>query len=297
MPRQTMSAVRRTFALTVLVVLLGLAASAQKTHPEMLVSTQWLAAHLSDPKLVIIHAGAADQYQVAHIPGARLLTEDKIAAEQEMPRVELLPDDELKANLEAIGLNDDSRIVIYSPEGAKYAARVFFTLDYLGLGDHAALLDGGIAKWNLEKRPTSSETPTVTKGSLTIHPRPEVVAKMKDVQQLTSAANSSVVLIDSRNIERYRDGHLPGAVSFFWEKNLAGPEAMVLRSPDELRKMYVALGAAPGKKIVSYCEVGHQASYTYFVARYLGYDAAMYDGSWTEWSAAQKPAVRGDNPR
>jgi len=224
------------------------------------------------------------------------LTEDKIATLEEMPRVELLPDDQLKANLEAVGLNNDSRIVIYSPLGLKYAARVFFTLDYLGLGGHAALLDGGIDKWNLEKRPTSTESPAVTKGSLTIHPHQQVLAKMGYVQQLTSGASKAAVLLDSRPIERYRAGHLPGAVPFFWEKNLVSAEVPVLKSPDELRQLYSAAGAAAGKKIVSYCEVGHQASFTYFVARYLGYDAAMYDGSFTEWSAANQPAVSGDSP-
>jgi thiosulfate/3-mercaptopyruvate sulfurtransferase len=71
----------------------------------------------------------------------------------------------------------------------------------------------------------------------------------------------------------------------------------MLKKPDDLRKMYAAAGAAPGRKIVSYCEVGLQASYTYFIARYLGYDAAMYDGSYSEWSTAKQASIRGDNPR
>ncbi len=289
---------RRFFVIAGVLVLAATCFAQQpKTRTELLVSTQWLASHLSDPKLVIVHAGSADGYGVAHIPGARLITEDKIATQQEMPRVELLPDEQLKANLEAIGISNDSRIVIYSSDWDPYAARLFFTLDYLGLGDHAALLDGGMDKWTAEKRAVSTETPAVTKGTLTIHPRPDVVAKMPYVLQLTNGANSDAVLVDSRPIRRYRAGHPPGAVPFFWEKNLVSPEAMVLRSPGELRKMYAAAGATPGKKIVSYCEVGHQASYTYFVARYLGYDAAMYDGSWTEWSAARQPVVRGDSPR
>lgn len=290
---------RRFFVLGV-IVLFALVSFAQqpRTRTDLLVSTEWLAKHLADPTLVIVHAGAAEGYATAHIPGARLLTEDKIATSREAtPPVELLPDDQLKTNLEAIGISDDSRIVIYSSDWDPYAARVFFTLDYLGLGDRAALLDGGMDKWNLEKRPTSTDTPQIAKGTLTIHPHPEVVAKMAYVQQITGSADPKTVVIDSRPIRRYRAGHLPGAVPFFWEKNLVSPEAMVLRSPEELRKMYAGLGATPGKKIIPYCEVGHQASYTYFIARYLGYDAALYDGSWTEWSAAKQPAVRGDSPR
>jgi thiosulfate/3-mercaptopyruvate sulfurtransferase len=85
----------------------------------------------------------------------------------------------------------------------------------------------------------------------------------------------------------------------FWEKNLKEPEEIVqlLKNPEDLRKMYVAAGVTPGKKIVSYCEVGLQASYAYFIARYLGYDAAMYDGSWSEWSKEKQPSIRGDSIR
>lgn len=85
----------------------------------------------------------------------------------------------------------------------------------------------------------------------------------------------------------------------FWEQNLKDPDelAQMLKDPQELRRMYAAAGVVPGKKVISYCEVGQQASYTYFIARYLGYDAAMYDGSWSEWSSAKQPSVRGDNRR
>ena len=71
----------------------------------------------------------------------------------------------------------------------------------------------------------------------------------------------------------------------------------MLKSPQELRAQFDAAGVTPGKKLVSYCEVGLQASYTYFLARYLGYDVSMYDGSFSEWSGAKQPVVRGDSPR
>ena len=268
-----------------------------KLHPEYVVSTSWLAGHLSDPKLVIVQVGNPNDYKTAHIPGARLLSPDKFVA-MAPPGTELLADDQLKTNLEAIGISDDSRVVIYTPDWGPMATRLFFTLDYLGF-NNAALLDGGIDKWQEEKRATSSEEPAVTKGTLTVHPHPEIVAKLDQVKQLASAPNSSTLFVDARPLRRYRAGHLAGAAPLFWEKSLADPDALVqvLKSPEELRKMYVAAGAAPGKKLVSYCEVGWQATYAYFIARYLGYDAAMYDGSWNEWSKEKQPAVRGDSAR
>ena len=78
---------------------------------------------------------------------------------------------------------------------------------------------------------------------------------------------------------------------------MVSPEGLVLRSPEELRKLYAAVGAVPGKKIVSYCEVGYQASHTYFLARYLGLPAAMYDGSYREWTAENQPVIHGDTAR
>lgn len=266
-----------------------------KTHPELLVSTQWLADHLSDPKLVILDVGMSgmdSMYGKSHIPGAREFKDESMSWKSE----ELLPDDQLKANLEAMGISDDSRVVIYSSHWFPMAARLLFTLDYVGF-KNAALLDGGIETWMAEKRPVSTESPKFSRGSFTLHPHPGVVATMAEVQRWSGAADPHIVLLDARPRGRYQAGHVPGAVDVFWEENLVSRERPVLKSPDELRRMYTAAGAANGKKIVTYCEVGEQASYAYFIARYLGYDVAMYDGSWVEWSKQKQPEVRGDKPR
>src|SRR3954469_14673678 len=146
----------------VLAILAGvLQAQQPKTHPEFVVSTKWLADHLSDPKLVIVHIGDPEGFKTAHIPNARLLTPPKFTG----PGTELLPEDQLKTNLEAIGISDDSRVVIYTPDWQPMATRLFFTLDYLGF-HNAAMLDGGIDKWQDEKRTISTDEPAVTKGSL-----------------------------------------------------------------------------------------------------------------------------------
>jgi thiosulfate/3-mercaptopyruvate sulfurtransferase len=269
------------------------------SHPELLVSTQWLAGHLSDPHLVIVHIGHdRGDYEAAHIPGARFLPMDKFVSNQD-PGTELLPPDQLKQNLEAIGIGDDSHVVYYAPDWDPMATRLFFTLDYLGHGDHASLLDGGMDQWLREKRPTSGEEPKITPGNLTVHVHPEIVAKMGGMTKLVAdkPGTTDMVIIDARPAKRYRAGHLPGAESMFWETALVSRDDALLRSPQDLRKQFEAAGIIQGKKLVSYCEVGLQASYTYFLARYLGYDASMYDGSYSEWSAAKEPVVRGDSPR
>ena len=105
------------------------------------------------------------------------------------------------------------------------------------------------------------------------------------------SGNSGAVIIDARPMKRYRAGHLPGAAPMFWETTLVSQDNPVLKSPPELRQMFAQAGATNGKKVVSYCEVGYQASYTYFVARYLGFDAAMYDGSYNEISRLPSPSA------
>jgi thiosulfate/3-mercaptopyruvate sulfurtransferase len=265
-------------------------------HPNLVVSTQWLADHLSDPHLVIVYIGHdRGDYQAAHIPGSRFLSMDKFVSNQD-PGTELLPADQLKTNLEGIGIGDESRVVYYAPDWDPIATRLFFTLDYIGHGDQAALLDGGMDQWLREKRPTSTEEPKITTGTLTVHLHPEIVAKM-DWMKKVVADNGDVVIIDARPAKRYRAGHLAGAQSMFWETALVSQNDPVLRSPQQLRQQFEAAGVAQRKKLVSYCEVGLQASYTYFLARYLGYDAVMYDGSYSEWSGAKEPVVRGDSPR
>src|SRR5580704_12731730 len=215
-------------------------------HPELVVSTQWLADHLNDPNLVIVHiAHDESDYRAAHIPGSRYLAMDKFATDQmAKPGTELLPPDQLKKNLEAIGIGDDSRVVYYAPYWDPMATRLFFTLDYLGHGDRAALLDGGMDQWLREKRPTSSEEPKITPGNLTLHVHPEIVAKMDVMTKLASEKSGAaeVVIIDARPAKRYRAGHLPGAQSMFWENALVGHDNALLQSPEQLRKQFEAVG-------------------------------------------------------
>jgi thiosulfate/3-mercaptopyruvate sulfurtransferase len=275
----------------------GKSADAGPAHPELVVSTQWLSDHISDPNLVIVHIGHDESdYRAGHIPGARYLAMDKFATGQQAPGTELLPPDQLKKNLEEIGISDQSRVVYYAPDWDPMATRLFFTMDYLGHGDQAALLDGGLDQWIREKRPTSTQTGTAKPGILTVHLHPEIVAKMDYMKQLVDHPEKDVVIVDARPSKRYRSGHLRGAESLYWENALVSEKEPLLKSPEQIRQLFTAAGVTGNKKAVSYCEVGLQASYVYMLARYLGFDATMYDGSYSEWSDAKQPVVRGDSP-
>jgi thiosulfate/3-mercaptopyruvate sulfurtransferase len=295
-----------TFAACLLTSLVGLAvsetpkgpSSAGPAHPELVVTTQWLADHLADPNLVIVHIGHDESdYRAGHIPGARYLAMNKFATGQTPPGTELLPPEQLKKNLEEIGIGDSSRVVYYAPDWDPMATRLFFTLDYLGHGNQAALLDGGLDQWTREKRPTSTETSDGKPGSLTIQLHPEIIAKIDYMKKLVVDPESAIVIVDARPSKRYRNGHLRGAGSLYWENAVVSEKEPLLKSPEQLRQLFSEAGVTSNKKAVSYCEIGLQASYIYMLARYLGFEAAMYDGSYNEWSEAKQPVIRGDSPQ
>jgi thiosulfate/3-mercaptopyruvate sulfurtransferase len=105
-------------------------------------------------------------------------------------------------------------------------------------------------------------------------------------------------LVDSRPQRRYASGHLPGADHIFWEETVTDPKRPVFLPPNELTKLFRSRGVVPGRKLITYCEIGLQASHMYFVARYLGYEASMFDGSFYEWNEVEHlPAVKGNSPR
>jgi thiosulfate/3-mercaptopyruvate sulfurtransferase len=266
-------------------------------HPEMIVSAKWLSEHLTDPKVIVLHVDEKrSEYDKGHIPGARFLAlEDFIVGED----AELPATDKLKDTFEKLGVNDDSRVVIYTTAWYPMAGRAFYTLDYLGHGDHTALLDGGIDEWRKENRQLSTDSPKITRGSFTPHVRPEVRAMMEEVKKLSLQPAKSAILVDSRPDKRYTDGHIAGAVHIYWQETLVDAKNNpVFLPPDKLKELFAARGITPGQKLVTYCEIGLQASHDYFIAKYLGYDAAMFDGSIHQWSHMNNlPVVAGASLR
>lgn len=266
----------------------------RKPHPELLVSTAWLADHLKDPDLVLLHvADTFADYKRGHIPGARYLATAKFIDNSgtlgsELPSVETL----VKAFSE-LGVTDKSRVVIYATAWMPNAARAFFTLDYLGRGDRAALLDGGIEQWLAEDRVVTGVVPTFAAAVFIPRPRPEVRASLEEVKAAVEGPAGASQVLDSRPERRYLAGHLGGANHVYWQETLVDEEHPVFQPAAKLEALLAARGLQPGRKVLTYCEVGLQASHGYFLCRYLGYEAALFDGSYQAWSAAKLPVVTG----
>src|SRR3954470_11815071 len=145
-------------------------ATAEGVRSEMVVSSQWLSQHLKDPNIVILHlADNVIDYKRGHIPGARFLSMKKITTDAGAINTELPSVEDLQKVFSEVGVGDSTRVIIYATNWFPNAARVWFTLDYLGHGDKAALLDGGIEQWLNENRPVSGDTPTFTTATFTPH--------------------------------------------------------------------------------------------------------------------------------
>ena len=290
--------------LTLTLIAMSLIANAAP-NSSFLVSGDWLAAHLAehanDPSFLILHVGSQKDYDAGHIPGARLITLADISITGPTGlRLELPPLADLQTALARLGVTDTSRIIVYAGnDSVQSATRVWFTLDYLGLSDRASLLDGGIAGWRARHRDVSTApAPPVNPGKFTARPSPQRVVSADWLNQHSS--DPTVQILDARLPEFYsganaggmpRAGHIPGARSVPYTTLLSDNGS--LKPRDELAGMLNS-GIA---QTVSYCHIGQQATVIYFVARYLGLDARLYDGSFQDWSARKDLPVVSDPTR
>jgi thiosulfate/3-mercaptopyruvate sulfurtransferase len=200
--------------------------------------------------------------------------------------------------LERIGIGDESIVMVYFADGwISPAGRVLLTLDYMGLGGRTALMDGGLASWKAEGREVTAKVAPVVPGKLTTRERNDVVVKIEWVRD--QIGQPGVAIIDARNPEFYsgekpgmatRAGHIPTAVNLPFTGFT--DELGKLKDKSAIEELFRQAGVKPGQTVVTYCHIGQQASWAWFVARTLGYEARMYDGSFTEWSSKAELPVK-----
>jgi thiosulfate/3-mercaptopyruvate sulfurtransferase len=290
----------RRICLATVLLMTESAARASSPAP-MLVSVEWLASHLHDPDLVLVHVGRKEAYDTAHIAGARFIQLSDLSTPHDMDdgslMLELPPARELRSRLEALGISDDSRIVVYFGEDwLTPATRVVFTLDYLGLGDRTSLLNGGMAAWQRAGHAVTADLPAPRRGHLADGPARPLVVDADYVRALPGRAH--VRLVDARAAAFYdgvqeasgRRGHIPGAVNIPFTSVV--DDQLMIR-PDTLAARFRAAGILPGDTVVAYCHIGQQATAVVFAARLLGFPARLYDGSMQDWARhADFPVVR-----
>lgn len=283
----------KAVALFIVAMLLPFVCLSAETR-QILVTPQWLDEHIHDSDVVVLHISQSKRdYDKAHIPGARYLWIGWFAQATPYLSFELLPVAQLDSCLQSLGISNSSRIVLCgSGSNVSQVARAYITLDYLGMGEHTMILDGGLDAWKTTSRKLSSDVPTVRPTSFIPMLNTQCFVNADFVQQRLN--HSSVTILDARAPEFYkgrntggyaRAGHIPGAKNIFFATLFDSTNAYL--PLDSLKNAFAAAGVKKGDEIICYCHVGQTASPLYIAARMLGYFPHLYDGSFEDWSGRE----------
>ena len=264
---------------------------------DVLVSTDWLASHLTDTDLRIVDASwhmpatsrsGREDYLAAHIPGAVFFDIDALSDRANPAPHMLPPPPAFGATMEKLGIGNGDRIIVYDNSPIHSAARGWFMLRHFG-ARQVAILDGGLQKWVAEGRPVEAGEGKAAEASFAAQPRSAIVTKADIL------AGPDAPLLDARGRPRFEGlesdprpgvaaGHVPGA------RNL--PFAMLynedgtFKDREALSRLFEEAGVDPAKPFVASCGSGVTACSLIFAAHLLGHDQAqLYDGSWSEYGA------------
>src|SRR5258708_8229967 len=266
-------------------------------HPEVLVSTEWVAQHLHDPKVRIVESNEDILlYDQGHIPGAVQI--DWIGDLNDKVRRDYLDRAQFSQLMSKHGMSNETTIVFYGDKNNWWACYAFWVFQLFG-HSNAVVMDGGRKKWMAEGRELSKDKPTYKHVAYKASERIDYkIRAFRD--QVRDHINSGQPLVDVRSPKEYsgellhmeaypqegalRGGHIPGARNVPWSQ--AVNEHSTFKSAAALREIYEGReGVSPDQNVISYCRIGERSSHTWFVLHYLlGYaNVRNYDGSWTEW--------------
>ncbi|GAC1405768.1 MAG: sulfurtransferase [Chloroflexota bacterium] len=266
-------------------------------HPEVLVSTDWVAQHIDDPGTRIVEADEdVLLYEVGHIAGSVKL--DWHSDLQDPVQRDFVDRQGFDALMSSKGISNDTTVVLYGDKNNWYATYTFWLFKLYGHRD-VRVMDGGRLKWGNEGRNWTRDVPqygatkyTASEADVSLRAfRDEVVRQMEsnrpliDVRSPAEYKGELLHMLDYPQEGAQRGGHIPHAKNIPWG-TAANPDDGTFKTVDELRAIYQDQnGITPDEDVISYCRIGERSSHTWFVLKYLlGYPHVKnYDGSWTEW--------------
>jgi Rhodanese-related sulfurtransferase len=282
--------------------------SAPIPHPEVLVSTNWVAEHLGDESIRLVEVDVdTTAYESGHIPGA--IGFNWQTQLQHRVRRDIITREEFEQLLSESGISNDHTVILYGDNNNWFAAYAFWLFSIYG-HEKLYLMDGGRKKWLAEGRPLTTDVPRYPRTRYQAE-EPDWTLRAYSAQVMQAIGNPQVALVDVRSPQEFtgeviappgmtetaqRGGHIPGAVNIPWAQ--AVNEDGTFKSVHELRALYASKGVTPDKEVIAYCRIGERSSHTWFVLRHLlGYPHVRnYDGSWTEWGNLVGAPIERDQP-
>jgi thiosulfate/3-mercaptopyruvate sulfurtransferase len=271
---------------------------ADYARPDSLVSTQWVADNLNNPKVRLIEVDVdTAAYDTGHIAGA-VGWNWKSDLETQVAR-NIADKEGTEKLLSEAGVDNDTTIVVYGDNNNWFAAYALWVLKYYGV-ENAKLMNGGRKKWVEEGRALTTDAASHAKTSSKVKDGNDKIRAMRD-QVLGHIGKAGAALVDVRSPKEYsgellapenlpqegsqRGGHIPGAKNIVWAQ--ACNEDGTFKTADELMELYGGQGVTPDKDVIAYCRIGERSAHTWFVLTHLlGYkNVRNYDGSWTEWGS------------
>ena len=301
---QLRTLIRVTFVCSLLMATSILFASPRQA---LVVSSDWLKQHISEPDLVLLHVGDKAGYEVGHLPGARLASMSDVSVSDHGEKglmLEMPPAEDLRHKLEALGISDKSRVIVYyGKDWVSPSTRIIFTLDYAGLGAHSSLLDGGQDAWTRAGGTVTKDVPAAKTGTLAPLKIRPIVVDAETVKSRIGAPGFAIVdgrdaifydgvQSGSSHTEKQRTGHIHGAVSIPYTS--ITDDRLLLKSNEELAALFAKAGVKANDTVIGYCHIGQQTTAMLFAARTLGHPVLLYDGSFQDWS--RHTAFPVDNP-
>ena len=274
-------------------------------NTSILIEPKALQAALSDSQLLVVDLSKAATYAQRHIPGAMHM-EYSILNGGTQPAPGVLPPEERLAQIAGmLKLEKMSRVVAYDDEGSGRAARLAWTLHYLGY-ESVQVLNGGLQAWTddgypLDDRPVLPDVAATLALALR---NPSVLADHTYIRRHLD--DESVVLLDARTPEEYagtkvraaRGGHIPGAVNLNWLDTIDKNRSLRLKSPEILNNTLETLGVKPEQEVITYCHSHHRSAHAWLMLKSLGFPRVRgYAGSWSEWgNHPDTPVTTGISP-